>query len=102
MALKDFDKLLADDVTSIFLNGEFSQDAIYQTGSEIKTVKVQFFEEPLDKLGANFYHAWSLFADMPRVIKKQDTLIVKNVKYAILDASPDEFQTGLNLYLQEV
>lgn len=102
MATLSFDELIKDDLKNTFLKGEFSQDVIYQTGSEIRTVTVQFFEESMDKIDANFNHAWCSFTDMPRVIKNKDTLIINNIKYGILDASPDEFQLGLNLYLQKV
>lgn len=102
MATMSFDELVTEDVNNVFLKGEFSQEAIYQTGSEIRKVTVQFFEEPLDKLGANLHHVWCNFVDLPRVIKNKDTLTLNNIKYGILDASPDEFGTGLNLYLQKV
>jgi len=101
MATKTFNQLLTEDVTGIFLNDDFSQDAIYRAGSNITTVVIQFFEEPLDKLGTQYYHAWCAFADMPHV-SKNDTLEIKSVVYGIVDYSPDEFETGLNIFLQEV
>ncbi len=102
MATMTFEELIANDVKNVFLSGDYSQEAIYKSGGDVKTIVIQFFEEPLDKLGTQFYHAWCDFADMPYVKLKKDTLEIKGIVYGIMDNSPDEFQTGMNLFLQKV
>ena len=96
----DFEKQLREDARDIFLV-EFSQDAIFKSGSTIKPIKVQFFEEPLDKTGKQYFHAWSEHDVISRVAIN-DILIVAGVEYGIVDFSPDEHQVGINLFLQKV
>ena len=98
--LLDFDAQLAKDVKDIFLK-EFSQKAIYKSSTTLKTIEVQFFEEPLDKLGTQYYHAWCANDEIPNVTKG-DTLQVGVIVYGILDYSPDGHQNGINLFLQKV
>lgn len=100
MALLDFDSQLAKDVKDIFLK-EFSQKGIYKSSTTLKTIDIQFFEEPLDKLGTQYFHAWCEFDDISGVAKR-DTLQVGSTVYGIVDFSPDEHQNGINLFLQEV
>ena len=96
----DFDKQLRDDVRNVFLV-EFSQEAIFKSNTTIKKITVQFFEEPLDKMGTQYFHAWCANDDIPYVAIG-DTLEIASVIYGIVDFSPDEFQSGINLFLQKV
>lgn len=97
----DFADYVQNDVKDIFLK-EFSQTAIYKSEpSTIKNVTVQFFESSLDSMQTTYFHAWCDFSELPRV-KKQDTLEINGVVYGIVDFSPDEFDSGLNLFLQEI
>jgi len=102
MGTMTFNELIADDVKKIFLSDDFSVEAIYKSPKTIKKVQIQLFEEPLDKMGSTFYHAWCDYADLPYVNEDGDTLTVDGVEYGIKDSDPDEFQTGLNLFLQKV
>ena len=97
----DFDEQLKQDMANIFLNGEFSRTAIFKSSTELKEIQVQLFEEPLDKLGETYYHAWCCNGDMPYA-EKQDTLQIDGVIYGIVDFSPDEFGHGVNLFIQKV
>ena len=97
----DFADYVQNDVKNIFLK-EFSQVAIYKsTSSIIKSVTVQFFEDSLDSMDTTYFHAWCDFSELSSV-KKQDTLEIKGIVYGIVDFSPDEFKSGLNLFLQKV
>ncbi len=100
MALLDFNAQLNNDIKDIFLK-EFSQKAIFKSSSTLKTIDVQFFEEPLDKLGTQYFHAWCANDELSS-LAKGDTLQVNNIVYGIVDYSPDEYQNGVNLFLQEV
>ena len=102
MGDKTFKELIAGDVKDIFLSDDFSVEAIYKSDSSIKKVQIQLFEEPLDKMGSTFYHAWCDYSDLPYVKDDGDTLTVDGGEYGIKDSDPDEFQTGLNLFLQKV
>lgn len=100
MALLDFDAQLVKDIKNVFLK-EFSQKAIYKSSTTLKTIDIQFFEEPLDKLGTQYFYAWCAF-DVVLGVSKQDTLQIGSTVYGIVDFSPDEHQNGINLFLQKV
>ena len=85
----------------IFQQGDFSQDAIYTSGSVLKTISVQFFEEPLDKLGTLYQHAWCKFSDIPNV-QDNGKLEINGVVYGIMDFTADEFNQAVDLFLQKV
>lgn len=102
MGVPTFDDLMKSDIQDVFLNGEFSQIATYKSPTDLKDISVQFFESDLEQLQTSFYHAWCSYSDLPSVNKKGDTLEIKGIVYEIKDNSPDEFQLGLNLFLQKV
>ncbi len=102
MGTLTFKEQVAKDVQDIFLSDDFSVTAIYKSPTSIKTIQIQLFEEPLDKMGSTFYHAWCAYSDLPYVNEDGDTLMVDKIEYGIKDSDPDEFQTGLNLFLQKV
>jgi len=62
---------------------------------------VQFFEQALDGLETSYFHAWASVSDI-QGIQKNDTLEIKGVIYGIVDFTPDEFNSGINIFLQEV
>lgn len=95
-----FDELIASDVQNVFLGGDLATEAIFQSGEIQTTINVQFFEEPLDKMGTLYYHAWASFAEISNV-KNNDKLHVNGIVYGIVDTSPDEYETGVNLFLQK-
>jgi hypothetical protein len=96
-----FDDLMKDDVKDVFLV-EFSVEAIYQSSKgEVKKIQIQFFEDSLDKLETTYYHAWCKSDDVCN-ISKNDKLTIKNIQYGIVDFSIDEFEHGINLFLQKV
>ena len=101
--MSGFEDLLASDAHDVFLNGEFSQKAIFTSdnGESLKEITVQFFGEALDKMDTTYYHAWCAVGDIPNV-EDNDTLEIAGIVYGIMDVSPDEFNTGLNLFLQKV
>jgi len=92
-----FDELIDSDITNTFLNGEFSQAAVYNSSID---VTVQFFESPLDKMETTFHHAWVKYSDVPN-LSLNDTFEVLGVVYGVMDFSPDEFNTAYNIYLQK-
>jgi hypothetical protein len=97
----DFNTLASEDVNSIFLNGDFSQKAIFKSNSLTKEIDIQFFEESLDKMSTVYHHAWTHVDNVPYIIDG-DILIVGGVEYGIVDSSSDEHNHGINLFLQEV
>jgi len=101
MATFDFNKQLDKDAQDIFLSDDFSVTAILKSGESITEIQVQFFEEPLDKMGATFYHAWCAFKDMPYVTRNEATLEIDKIVYGIVDFSPDDTLTGVDLFLQK-
>jgi len=102
MGEKTFRELMTDDTEKIFLSGDFSVKAIYESPNSLKAIQVQLFEEPLDKMGSTFHHAWCSYSDLPNINDEGDTLTIDGIEYEIKDNSPDEFKTGLNLFLQKV
>lgn len=99
----EFEKQLLRDVKDIFLNEDFTQDATYTSvnNSALIPVKVQFFEEPLDKMETLYQHAWCASEDIPNVAVN-DKLIVNGIEYGIVDFTHDEFHHGVDLFLQKV
>ena len=95
-----FEDLLKSDVKDVFLK-EFSMTAIFKSDNKLIPIQIQFFGESLDKLGTMYYHAWCANADVP-FVKDHDRLTVNDVEYGIVDVAPDEFHTGVNLFLQKV
>ncbi len=93
-----FDELIATDMTNTFLNGEFSQDATYNSS---ETVTLQFFEDGLDKLETTFHHAWCDATSVPS-LANGDTFEIEGVIYGVMDFSKDEFNTAVNIFLQKV
>jgi hypothetical protein len=96
-----FNEQLDKDIDEIFLKGEFSQTAIHRSGDNIRELTVQFFEEPLDGTNTRYHHAWCAYSDVPQ-IKVNDTLTILGITYGIVDFEPDDFHSGLNLFLQKV
>jgi len=94
-----FDEQVATDLHDIFLK-EYSQEAIYKSGDNIKVLQVQFFKEPLDKTENTYFGVWCAYKDLPAV-KLNDTLIINNVVYGIVDVAIDEFQSGVTLFLNK-
>jgi hypothetical protein len=99
MAL-DFNEVLANDVKDVFLT-EFSVDAIYKSGTNIKQIRVQFFEDSLDKMETLYSHAICDYKDVS-YITNNDSLEVNGVVYGVVDFQVDETQTVTNLFLQKV
>lgn len=96
-------EIMKQDVTDVFLNEDFTVIAFYTIGGVKKEIKVQLFEESLDKMRSNYMHAWCLYDDVADLLEEDDfTMIINDIKYAILDSTPDEFYHGINLFLQEV
>lgn len=91
---------MLNDIDNAFLM-DFAQDVIFTAEGVPTTIRAHLFEEPLDKLGVQYSHAWCKYSDIPDV-KKGDTLEINSILYGIVDFSPDEFQTGMNLFLSEV
>jgi len=96
----DFNTQMQGDLDNIFLK-ELSVPAIFETSTNISTVKVQFFYSDLDKLETIYTYAWGKFDDFSYV-KKNDYLTINNIKYGIVDYSHDEFKHTTTLFLQEV
>jgi len=96
----DFNTRLKADLDNIFLQ-EFSKDDILKSSTVILNVKIQFFKGDLDKLETLYTYAWGKYEDFNGV-KKNDTLIVDNVEYGIVDFTHDEFKTTTTLFLEEV
>lgn len=96
----DFAELVENDVKNIFLK-EFAQTAIFKSNTSLKEITVQFFEQSLDQLDTTFFHAWCSYAEV-KSVAKNDTLEINGIVYGIVDFSPDEFQSGVNLFLQKV
>ena len=96
----DFATLVQNDVKDIFLK-EFSQTAIFKSSTTLKEITVQFFEQSLDSMDTTFFHAWCSYAEV-KSVAKNDTLEINGIKYGIVDFSPDEFQSGINMFLQKV
>jgi len=96
-----FTELMTSDIQDVFLNGETSHVAVYTTGVISTDINVQFFEDSLDKMDTLYQHAWCDFADMPNLIENEDKLEISGVSYIIMESTPDEFQQGLNLFLQK-
>lgn len=102
MADLTFDELMIEDIKNIFLSDDFSQDAIYESGGKIKTITVQFFEQPLDRLNTQYFYAWCNFSEITYVEKDKSTLTINGIKYGVMSAKPDEFKHGIDLFLQKV
>ncbi len=96
----DFATLVQNDVKDIFLK-EFSQTAIFESTTTLKEITVQFFEQSLDSMDTTFFHAWASYSEV-KSVAKQDTLEINGILYGIVDFSPDEFQSGINMFLQKV
>ena len=96
----DFATLVQNDVKDIFLK-EFSQTAIFKSSTTLKEITVQFFEQSLDSMDTTYFHAWCSY-DEVKSVNKNDTLEINGIKYGIVDFSPDEFQSGINMFLQKV
>ena len=97
----DILRYLKADVKNVFLNGGFSVTAIYKSGTQIKQIQVQHFNEALDKMGTLYDHVWCSFEDIPYV-KDNDTLEISGTVYGIIDNTPDEQNVGMNLFLNKV
>jgi len=97
----DFAELVENDVKDVFLNGEFSQTAIFKSQTSLKEITVQFFEQSLDQMDTTFFHAWASYVEVKEVANN-DTLEINGIVYGVMDTSPDEFQTGINIFLQKV
>lgn len=98
----DFRDLVENDVNDVFLSGkEFNQTAIFKSKTTLKEIEVQFFESSLDQMDTTYFHAWCATSDVIG-IAKNDTLEINSVIYGIMDFSPDEFQSGMNVFLQKV
>jgi len=102
MGVPTFDELIKSDMQDVFLTGDFSQTAIYKSPNSLKPITIQFFESDLDAMSTQFHHAWVSFDTLPQVNTEVDTLEVNKIVYGIKSASPDEFNSGLNLFLQKV
>jgi len=102
MAEFDFNEQLAKDTKDVFLTGDFSVQAIFKLDEAESNIRVQFFEEPLDKMGTTFYHAWCAYEDIPNFEKNKATLEINSIVYGIIDYSPDDTQMGVDLFLQKV
>jgi len=95
-----FDEQLKLDVGDIFLQ-EFSTVAIFKSNEVLKEVKIQFFDEPLDRLETQYSLAWANFDDVSS-ITKNDTIQINDVVYGIVDFTVDELKHGVNIFLQKV
>ncbi len=99
--LPTFDELVESDVTETFLT-EFSHKAMFNRSWGISTeIKVQFFEEPLDRLNTNYHHLWCKASDVPD-IEKKDTFTIDGVLYGVVDTTLDEHGVGMNVFLNKV
>ncbi len=96
----DFATLVQNDVKDIFLK-EFSQTAIFKSATTLKEITVQFFEQSLDSMDTTYFHAWCSYDEVESV-DKNDTLEINGIVYGIIDFAPDEFQSGINIFLQKV
>ena len=96
----DFADLVKADVKDVFLQ-EFSQIAIFKSSTTLKEITVQFFEQSLDQMDTTFFHAWASYSEV-KSVSKNDTLEINGILYGILDFAPDEFQSGINIFLQKV
>ena len=96
----DFNELMQNDFKDIFLQ-EFSITAIFKSSTTLKEVTVQFFEGSLDKMDTTYDMAWCSYAEVSSV-EKNDTFEINGVVYGIVDFSPDEFDSGVNIFLQKV
>lgn len=96
-----FELQLKDDVKNIFLNGDFSVEAFYKPDSDNKLIRVQYFNESLDKMDTLYDHVWCSYDDLPTVAEN-DTLSIDGVLYGIIDSTPDEQNMGMNLFLSKV
>ena len=95
--LDDLRQQMGNDVETVFLTNDMSVEAVYKSNS----IRIQFFEEQLDKMETTYFHAWGSSNDLPDV-KKNDILIIDNVSYGIVDYGYDEFRHGVNMFLQKV
>jgi len=95
----DFATLVQNDVNDIFLQ-EFSQTAIFKSSTTLKEIKVQFFEEPLDSIPTTSHFAWASYTEV-KSVAKNDTLEINGILYGIVDFAPDEFESGINMFLQK-
>lgn len=96
----DFQKQVDADIKGVFLK-EFSQTAIFKSKTTLKEIKLQFFEETLDQMDTTYFHAWADAKDVESM-SKNDTLEINGTVYGIVDFSPDEFKSGVNIFLQKV
>ena len=92
--------MVANDIKDVFLK-EYAVVAIYKSNNSLKEITIQFFGQPLDKMDTLYYHAWCKYEDLPDV-KDNDVLEVNGVAYGIIEVAPDEFDAGVNLFLQKV
>jgi hypothetical protein len=96
----DFMEQLEKDSKDIFLNGEFSQKAIYKSATTIKEIDVQFFKDSLDRMGTLYSHAWCSISDVP-YLRENDTLEIDGVVYGVVDFTSDNYN-GVDIFLNEV
>ena len=97
---KTFKEIIDDDIPNTFMT-DMAQKAIYSGVDGIKEIDIHFFDEALDQLNTVYLHAWCANNLIPRA-KTNDTLTIDGVVYGIVDLSPDEFHSGINLFLQKV
>lgn len=88
--------MVANDIKDVFLK-EFAVVAIFKSVE----VKIHFFGQPLDKMDTLYYHAWCSYEDVPNIVDN-DVLQIGGIDYGVIEVAPDEFEAGVNLFLQKV
>ena len=98
--VEDFDTQLINDLDNVFLK-EFSIDVIFKSSTSTNKVKVQCFEENLEKLDTSYIQVWGKYADFSYV-RKNDTILISDVQYGVVDYNHDEFKSATILFIQKV
>jgi hypothetical protein len=96
-----FDDLMARDVEDTFLK-EFSHTAVYiRENGERSEIKVQLFEESLDRLDSTYLYIWASYKSLIGLTKR-DKFEIDHVFYGITTFDIDEHKDGVSIFLNKV
>ena len=91
---------MASDIQGSFLD-DFAIDAIYNDGVLPTTIRIQTFDEPLDKVSGLYKRAFANLVDLP-ILAKGHSIEFDSVTYAVVDFTIDELKLSVNIFLQAV
>jgi len=98
--MTDFAQLQKDDMDNAFLS-DYAIEVVYKSSSGETPIKVQVFEDSLDKLETTYTHVLAKYDDIPTV-EYGDVIIIDGVEWGVVDYTIDPMKIDITLFIQEV